>query len=119
MSKSFSPYSFFFFHRDKLGSSMHIYVNYLYYIRRANKPNPSVSRELLRDTRAVTILDYSLELFPRIKVGRHLPPSPEILVHVFSHPLFSFSLAYSKCCAFLLNMSHLNCQKPNFQCCRP
>ena len=65
MSTLVFSYSFSFFHRDKLVSPMHIYVNY--YIRRANKPSPLVPGELLSESLAVTILGNSLVLLPRTK----------------------------------------------------
>ena len=53
--------------------------------------------------------------------GRFLPSSPAPFGSCPLPSLFSFSLAYSNCCAFLVNMSHLNCQKItlNTNCCGP
>lgn len=113
MSKRVFSYSFSFFHRDKLGSPMHSFVNHLCYIRRACKHSPVVSGELLSEPPAVTLLGNSLasskdqregDFCPQVLDPFGLCPLPPIF--------FLFLLFY---CAFLLTMSHLNCKKSYFE----
>ena len=96
MSKWVFSYSFSFFHRDKLGGPMHIFVNYLYYIRRAYSHSPVGSEELLSESPAVTILGNSLASSKDQTEGDFCPQVLDFLVYVLSRPFFfSFPLTYS------------------------
>ena len=75
---------------------MHIFVNYLYYIRRAYSHSPVGSEELLSESPAVTILGNSLASSKDQTEGDFCPQVLDFLVYVLSRPFFfSFPLTYS------------------------